>query len=129
MAYLELGDCRSVVPREPQILDFLFQILLMFIPATASPKDARSGISSLPQQAHRHAGQPPSSPFTVYESHCPTPSREQVPICPGPTCFSSLLPMARLPCFLLLAWQKDACHYAVQPQGPSQTQSTCALRH
>lgn len=67
---------------------------------------------------------PPSSPFTVYESHCPTPSREQVPICPGPTCFFSLLPMASLPCFLLLACQKDAGHCAVQLWGPLRTQST-----
>lgn len=65
----------------------------------------------MPEQAScpcyiRHAGMlagPPPPIPTVYESRCPTPSREQVPVCPVPTCFSSLLPMASLPCFLLVA--------------------------
>ena len=50
----------------------------------------------------------PPPPFIIYESGCPTPSREQVPICPVTTCFPGLQPTTSLPHFLSSACQKDA---------------------
>lgn len=65
--------------------------------------------------------------FTIYESRCPTPAREQVPICPVPTCLPqpsahgqpALLPALSLPegCGLLhhAAAGGGGVHHAHRP--------------
>ena len=59
----------------------------------------------------------PPPPFIISGSGCPTPSREQVPVCPVTTCFPGLQPTTSLPHFLSSACQKDADCSALPPRG------------
>lgn len=120
MAYLELGDCRCVVgPVRTTNCGFSVSNIADVYANNRVTQRRCQNRHLLPAISGTQAccQYLPPPPFTIYESHCPTPSREQVPICLVPTCFSSLLPLASLPRFLLLACQKDAGCCAVQLQG------------
>lgn len=113
--------CGSV---RTQVLDLLYQILLIFMQMAQSPEDARTGVSSLKHQAPGPAVTASFLPLHYLWKWLPAPSREQVPVCPVTTCFLSLLPKASLPCFLRSACQQHAggrsvCRGAVHTDHPA----------